>query len=242
MNLRRFFGWLPSITTVVLGIISFVSCPITSAVVGTTTAELPDAISCPELFHVLNTELLVPNEYWQVVCNSRLGGGDESGNESGNESGHESGNESGDESGNESSSITRFCNFICNDYHKGCRELANHIFSNAYWVRHIRWSKQKFLVVCISWQEYGLETNHNTTIGTTTATATGTTSNPSTTITTTTRTTNETETTSGYTTTYFESEHSEKNKLAGDIGILTTLGLAIFGAFGVAIYFCWKRP
>ena len=95
----------------------------------------------------------------------------------------------------------------------------------------------KFLSTCISWQEYISEANHNKT---TTTTTTGTTCSPSTTNTI--RTTSGTETTIGYTITYFESERSEKNKQAGNIGILTTLGLAISGACGVAIYFCRKRP
>jgi len=152
--LALFLSGFPSITTVVLGILSFVSNPIPSAVVSprpraiglsfnktsvprhlakNQVLTVPGEIRCPELFQVLNNELIVPSGYWRTVCYGN----------------HLFSDNSGDESGSGSESVMDVCRFVCNDYHRGCRELANHLFSNGMWVRRLGCSKQKFLSVCI---------------------------------------------------------------------------------------------
>ena len=217
MNWRRFFSGLPSITTVVLGILSFVSNPISGAVVSPKLWDigLPGEIRCPELFQVLSTELIIPSGYWRSVCYGN----------------HIDSDNSGDESGSGDESNIDVCRFVCNDYHGGCRELANQLFSNEIWVRRLGCTKQNFLKVCIGWQEYIRETNHNRT-----------TTQPSTTTMTTTPTitpTTSTRTISSHPTAE-NSGKKEQNTQAWDICILTVLGVAIASAGGVAIYF-WRK-
>lgn len=222
MNWRRFFSGLPSITTVVLGILSFVSNSIPSAVVSPRPRAigLPGEIRCPELFQVLSNELIIPIGYWRSVCYGGHLISDNSVDKSG----------SGDELGSGYESNIDVCRFVCNDYHFGCRELVNHVFSDESWVRRLGCSKQKFLNVCIGWQEYIRETNHNRT-----------TTQPSTTTMTITTTTTTTWTTSNQPTDKSSDKKIEQNTQAWDIGILTVLGAAVASAGGVAIYFWHKR-
>lgn len=230
MNWLRFFTGFTNISGLVLGILSFTSTiqhnqPSTATGLAITnhSNRLPrDIIRCPELFQVLNDELSIPHSYWQAVCN----GADSSGN------GNGSGDESGDESGS-GTARTMICDFVCNDYHRGCRELANYIFSSETWARKIGCSKQKLLATCIGWQELATRPpNITSTIKTTSSPD----SYPSTTtkITTTSPTTPAEES---------EPEEATKNKdtKSWDIAILTVLGSAITSAVGVVIYFCRKK-
>jgi hypothetical protein len=233
MNWIRFFTGFQSITGAVTGLLTIISiCCQPRTLAFAYPGGLVPQIQCPELFQVLNTELMVPVGYWQNICsgsptNSR--GDDESGSGSGDdESGSGSGDdESGSGSGDDESGNS-FCAFVCNNYHQGCRDLSNYIFTDTKRARRIGCSKQEFLTVCIGWQEYIRETNHNTTVGTTTSPRTTTNSNPSTTTTWDPDKDNAT-------------QKENTNHRPWDIGILTTLGLAISAAGGVAIYFWRKR-
>lgn len=184
--------------------------------------------NCPKLFDAINLDLQLLPSVWNTLCYTE-NGGDESGS---------GGDESGDDESGSGEKFTNkywICDFECNKYRDGCINLGANIYSSNEKSKIIKHNKQGFLKSCIGWED----------ISTITTITKITSATPS-------ITTYFTKSTIPITVTdkiVIRDNKSEPakteepdNKLAGDIAILTTLGLMVLSALGVCIYYTFKNP
>lgn len=110
------------------------------------------------------------------------------------------------------------CNFECNDYKNGCYKLNNYIFQNEYDING--WISTDFMNICLNWQDYISTPEIISTFSQLSSTVIPSTAIPLT-----------------ENTIYNENKYNQN----GELGILSTLGLILFSALGVFMYFSCKK-